>query len=510
MIRSRGRKSTYAAGALIVLACWQRPNEAPPRGAQDPQDWPPVVFPSVPVCPTVQAADVPMLDMPIATSTAAATNSAVSVAWRRRPAPGARLNFDGALDAEGNVYWSECWDREDCDVVSVDVAGTLRWRTRARRTADAPLLVAGGVILVGTVGSYCPTDPYVRTWTQLSALRTSDGGIAWTSDIRELALSEWPSTAKCPRSRISTPTIAGATAWMSVALTDASNGTDGEISGLIEVDTRTGALAYSRRFFEDSMYTGVSTPLSGADGALYVMSYPCVFAQTALAIAPTHAELFSSSEALPGSGWSHLVAVGRTSLFESRLGADGHGRESSQLRWRSRSDGSLEGSLTGFEVLDVAEADGIAYAVGFLNDIVPRVPVVARLDLGRSTVEWVRTLPHAPDEWVFAESHVVTRSGSLLIVTRTIRCVGRDCGPTPSALLELGADGTELFRAALPGDAALAQDESAASDGLFFVAVEDVSSGAVDVVALELPHLAPADHGWVTRHGSMSRGNTPR
>jgi hypothetical protein len=102
-----------------------------------------------------------------------------------------------------------------------------------------------------------------------------------------------------------------------------------------------------------------------------------------------HAEFFPSSEALPGSGVSSPVAVGRASLFEARNGL----------------------AVAGFEVLDVAEADGIAYAVGFLDDVVPTVAAVARIDLTRATVEWIRTLPHLPDEWISAESHVSNAVG---------------------------------------------------------------------------------------------------
>src|SRR6266508_1473719 len=91
-------------------------------------DAPPHHFypPVMPVCPELPPRTHPESPTPLPReSTSAARPEAMPVAWEYRPPADRLLQFDGVIDASGNLYWSECGAFHSCDVVSVDHEGRV-------------------------------------------------------------------------------------------------------------------------------------------------------------------------------------------------------------------------------------------------------------------------------------------------------------------------------------------------------------------------------------------------
>ncbi len=424
-------------------------------------------------------------------------------AWEHRPAAGMRLRWDGVLDADGNLYWTELADDGTGEVVSATRAGRVRWRAPAAHLVAHVALVADGVV---AVLSQPTIEPLGVPGTALEAFRAADGAPLWTRDVVADAAPLVPEAAGPARAYVGETHPAAADGVLFLSLT--ALGADGyQYPGVLRVDLESGALV-SRRAFEGARTIWMSSPAAIApDGALLFSASTDVVGATVYATAPDGGDRFAIAQPSDHASW--LANVSDRFAFvqsfpDSRFLPDGG---PAYVDWLRLEDGARAGRATGVSG-EVLSAGGFAYAFG--------IGTVARLDLDGCAVAWRRTLASEPPSDRSTHPHLttavtaVTADGGVLVLSEldVYGATSLDVTLGTAALVALGPDGVERWRAELPVDA-LYGGPGALHGGRWFVAplLPDRSTAVLRAFDVGIDG---AERGWIAPEGGFARARRAR
>ncbi|WP_242345028.1 hypothetical protein [Anaeromyxobacter terrae] len=424
-------------------------------------------------------------------------------AWEHRPAAGTRLRWDGVLDADGNLYWTELAEDGTGEVVSATRAGQIRWRAPTAHLAAHVVLVADGVV----VALSQPTiDAFSVPGTWLEAFRAADGAPLWTRDVVADAAPLVPEAAGPARAYVGETHPAAADGTLVLSLT--ALGAEGyQYPGVLRVDLRSGALL-SRRSFEGARTIWMSSPAAIArDGTLVFSASTDVAGATLYATAPGGADLFAIPQPSDHASW--LANVSDRFAFvqsfpDSRFLPDGG---PAYVDWLRLEDGARAGRATGVSG-EVLSEGGFAYSFG--------IGTVARLDLDGCAVGWQRTIAAEPPGDRSTHPHLttavtsLTADGGVLVLSEldVYGATSLDVTLGTAALIAIGPDGVERWRAELPVDA-LYGGPGALHGGRWFVAplLPDRSTAVLRAFDVGIDAAEP---GWIAQDGGFSRTRRAR
>jgi hypothetical protein len=438
-----------------------------------------------------------------APSLVATTPRQLEPVWEHRPATERRLRWDGVADGSGNLYWTELALDGTGEIVSGTRDGQVRWRAPAARREAHVVLVADGIAIAL---SQPPGDVFTVPGTWIEAFRAADGAPLWSRDVVADAAPLVPTDAGPARAYVGETHPAAADGVIVLSLT--ALGAEGyQYPGLLQIDLQSGALL-ARRGFEGARTTSMSSPPAIApDGTVLFSASTDVVGATLYAIAPGGADRFAIPQPNDHASWLANVSdrfAFMQSFPDSRFLPDGG---PAYVDWLRLEDGARAGRATGVsgEVLSVG---GFAYAFG--------IGTVARLDLDGCAVAWRRTLAVQPPGDRFTHPHLttavtgVTQDGGVLVLSEldVFGAVSSEVTLGTAALIAIGPDGGERWRAELPVDA-LYGGPGALHRGRWFVAPALPDRTTAVLRAFDVG-VDAADGGWPAQHGGFSRERRAR
>ncbi|ADO70000.1 PQQ-binding-like beta-propeller repeat protein [Stigmatella aurantiaca] len=494
---------SVVAGLCVVAGC--APEEAGSLSTVgEPQSLPPSEAPG----PLLEPPETP--DSRSIASCSGPEETA-QLAWSYVPRDDLALEFNGTLDAEGNLYATECprfWDiSEDgpleqriCDVLSLTRDGATRYRRALSGTEYVHVDLISGGHLYGTFDRAAP---------RVSALAAADGSVLWTTPLTPLL------DAGCTWAWVSAPVLAQSHIVVAVH----AYGESVTCNALIALDAATG-----ERSWQVNTPERLSQPIADAQGHLYTSTYDWGREQTQLRsytaagtprwqteraghrepIAVNGETLLLSSEELADTG---------TGAFRASLDVAGipHHRSEGELPFGPYPHGNV--ALGGKDLL--ALADGRC-----TGPSCPTEPHVSGqffygLDATDGALRWTLPVGSSPS------APLLTARGSLLLVDRPVPedcefgCQGED-SYFDSYLHEFSQEGEELAACKLQGQAPFVTPPALHQGRLFLGARLNWDAGNDSTVFLGLhayelgAPTGPALSGWVTEGGGNGREGQPQ
>jgi hypothetical protein len=412
---------------------------------------------------------------------------ALTAVWTYTP-PGGYWSFDfpGVADSDGNVYWSESpsgnvAQATDTALVSADRNGFIRYRTPLDLVPNPTWDSAPGVMqLAGELVLLTEYSALFSSMTsRLEARDRMTGALVWSRDVAKEEHDENPCVPDM---------------WQGTTLSPPAQDGDG------------GVYVKVNRFCGNGVPAGADlVNLQLADGSLSwrvgaLPSWGMVVADEA-------------GQALLASDWSELSAFDRSGArlwrrpTQHMLGPtseplavfDGHLVLGSRLLFDTNTGGeSALGTPVGWVALNGSSAVlSASLARVFVRDAQDE-PTLKGYDPATAAVQWSASFSGA----MAASQPILTGTGATLVVTR------QTGGFAPALrLTEIAADGQLVYSCQLQG-ATGEPGIPTLRHGRFTIAFND--SGASVVQAFDLPGEEPAEHGWVTAAGKMTKEGRPR
>ncbi|MDC0713966.1 PQQ-binding-like beta-propeller repeat protein [Stigmatella sp. ncwal1] len=444
-------------------------------------------------------------------SSCSGAEGTAKLAWSYVPREERALEFTGTMDAEGNLYATECprfWDvSEDgpleqriCEVLSFTRDGATRYRRTLSGTEYVHVDLISGGRLYGT---------FDRATPRVSALSAVDGSVLWTAPLSPLL------AAGCSWAWVSAPVLAQSNLVVAVH----AYGTSATCNALIALDAATGEVSW-----QVNTPQRLSQPIADAQGHLYTSTFDWgreqtdVLSYTADGTPRWKATRAGHREPLAVNGGTLLLsseelADADTGAFRAVLAVVGipHYRSEGELPFGPYPHGNV--ALGGKDLL--ALADGRC-----TGPSCPTEPHVSGqffygVDATDGALRWTLPVGGSPS------APLLTARGTLLLVDRPVPedcefgCQGED-SYFDSYLHEFSQEGQELAACKLQGQAPFVTPPALHQGRLFLGARLNWDAGNDSTVFLGLQayELAaptgPALSGWVTEGGGNGREGQPR
>jgi outer membrane protein assembly factor BamB len=492
---------SVVAGLCVVAGCGPEAEGTFPTGS-DVEPRSPAEAPPAPIAPGEETHSAAACLGPEGTA---------QLAWSYVPRDGRVLEFTGTMDAEGNLYATECPRSPDtaeegspeprpCELLSLGREGSIRYRRPLSGTESVHVDLSAGGRLYGTLNG---------ATARVSSLAAADGSVLWTTPLQPL-LAEG-----CSWAWVSAPVLTPSHLVVAVHAT----GTGTACNALIALDAATGAVAWQVHTTER-----LSQPIADDRGHLYTSTYDWGQEQTGLLsyteegvqrwqqtraghrepLAVSHGTLLLSTEEL---------ADADTGGFLATLGTAGipHPHAEGELPFGPYPHGNV--ALGGRDLLALADGrcSGAACPTG------PHVSgqFFYGVDVASGALRWTLPVGGSPS------APLLTDRGSLLLVDRP---VPEDCefgcqGPDSyfdSYVHEFTPEGTERIACKLQGEAPFVTPPALHQGRLFLGAylnwdADNDGTPLLGIHAYELSApLNPARSGWVTEGGGNGREGQPQ
>ncbi|SEU15072.1 PQQ-binding-like beta-propeller repeat protein [Stigmatella erecta] len=430
-----------------------------------------------------------------------------ALAWSYVPRDDRALEFTGTMDAEGNLYATECprfWEGpvelRTCELLSLGRDGSLRYRRPLSGTEYVHVDLSSGERLYGTLNG---------ATARVSALAAADGSLLWTTPLPPLL------DAGCQWAWVSAPVLTPSHLVVAVHAT----GERTACNALIALDAATGAVAWQINAPER-----LSQPIADAQGHLYTSTFHWGQEQTELLsytaggtqrwrqtraghrepVAVSNGTLLLSTEELADAG---------TGGFRATLGITGisHSRAEGELPFGPYPHGNV--ALGGKELL--ALADGRCTGASCPTEPHVSGQFFYGVDAASGALRWTLPVGDSPS------APLLTDRSTLLLVDRP---VPEDCdfgckGPDSyfdSYVHEFSQEGAERIACKLQGQAPFVTPPALHQGRLFLGAYLNWDSDndgtpflGIHAYELDAP-MSPARSGWVTEGGGNGREGQPQ
>jgi outer membrane protein assembly factor BamB len=430
-----------------------------------------------------------------------------ALAWSYVPREDRALEFTGTMDAEGNLYATECpryWDgpaeERACELLSLGRDGNVRYRQPLAGTESIHVDLSSGGRLYGTFNG---------ATARVSARTAADGSALWTTPLPPLL------DAGCQWAWVSAPVLTASHLVVAVHAT----GERAACNALIALDAATGAVAWQLNTPER-----LSQPIADAQGHLYTSTYDWGQAQTEL--------LSYTEEGTPRwrqtrAGHREPLAVSQGTLllsteeladaatggFRAPLGISGisHYRSEGELPFGPYPHGNV--ALGGKDLLTLA--DGRCTGASCPTEPHVSGQFFYGVDAASGALRWTLPVGDSPS------APLLTDRSTLLLVDRP---VPEDCefgckGPDAyfdSYVHEFTQEGQERTACKLQGQAPFVTPPALHQGRLFLGAYlnwdsDNDGTPFLGIHAYELgAPMNPARTGWVTEGGGNGREGQPQ
>lgn len=485
------------------------PGEPSPMQPVPPQPAPTEPLPARVVTPPVtsDAAPAPVPDCALALpedppDVVPAQEQEAALAWEYVAPEGLSVRFDGIQDGEGNLYWTEhpVGGGEDAFVASATRDGAVRWRVAAPRSEPRALLVtAGRLVLTGGPSVLGGDHP---TW--IGALDAATGEVVWELDVAAEAAALVPADRGPMREgvRVDRPGVLGGTITFPLSAVDQSGTV---CPGLLRVDAASGAVPELRQIAAGETIWIPGEPAASPDTTFVTVS-PDAVSRLLLGFDAAGAPSVVVPQPFEDNLW--IEAATDRWVFQSGQPSGTGAWGAGFLQW-SAPDGTPRGRLAG--------AAGPTLVTSGDTLVFTAQGRVASVDLAGCAVAWAQTLARVPPPAPRAFSAVaeafpiLTANGGVLVshqIYTSAYGTSLTIEPGPGWVVELGPDGAVRFRSRLP-DGLLLGAGSALHEGRWFVSAS-MPVWQTRIQAFDLAGQEPAEAGWVTRHGAMTRERSAR
>ncbi|WP_225410008.1 outer membrane protein assembly factor BamB family protein [Stigmatella hybrida] len=491
--------SVVAVGLCAVAGCGPEAVGTAPAGS--PPE--PVAASEAPPAPIAPGEETETNAAP----TCSGPEGTAALAWSYVPRDDRALEFTGTMDAEGNLYATECprygegpIEERTCELLSLGRDGSLRYRQPLSGTEYVHVDLSSGGRLYGTLNG---------ATARVSALAAADGSVLWTTPLPPLL------DADCQWAWVSAPVLTPSHLVVAVHAT----GERTACNALIALDAATGAVAWQLNAPER-----LSQPIADAQGHLYTSTYNWGQEQTELLsytdggtqrwrqtraghrepVAVSNGTLLLSTEELADAG---------TGGFLATLGTTGisHSRSEGELPFGPYPHGNV--ALGGKALL--ALADGRCTGASCPTEPHVSGQFFYGVDVASGALRWTLPVGDSPS------APLLTDRSTLLLVDRP---VPEDCdfgckGPDSyfdSYVHEFSQEGEERISCKLQGQAPFVTPPALHQGRLFLGAYlnwdsDNDGTPFLGIHAYELgAAMGPARSGWVTEGGGNGREGQPQ